>query len=573
MYEYKICGNTNHTNGKRGVNVFLKIIFRKLSFWIKRINMQKQLQAAGQEDGGQRMPTVMQAPPVEPSSALAEKLEDIHGRLENCADMVIRKLDAGGTQCAICFIDGLVNPEAINTALLRPLLEFGERCANEGKPLDGQRLAESVLQGSEVKREGDIGAAISACMVGDTALLVDGLADVIIVNTKGWDKRSVSEAQSEAVIRGPREGFTENLRTNTALLRRRIKSAQFKMKNIEIGTQTKTAVCMAYIEGIADPRTVSKVEYRLKKLDVDSILDSGYIEEFIEDAPFAIFPTVGYTEKPDVAAARILEGRIAIVVDGSPFVLTAPMLFVESFQTAEDYYTRPLYGSFTRLMRFIAFFMAIFGPAIYIALVSFHQEFIPTTLLFSIADTKEGTPFPAAIETLIMVFSFELLKEAGIRLPKAVGQAISIVGALVMGEAAVSAGFVGAPLVITVALTGVAGFVIPEQNEPIAIMRVVALLFAACLGGFGIAVCFLGMLIHLSTLESFGVPYYSSALLTRNRQDMYIRFPLWAMTKRPDGLALGNVKRRKFFVPPLRPHADEPEMPIMKELEKRWQQE
>lgn len=193
-----------------------------------------------------------------------------------------------------------------------------------------------------------------------------------------------------------------------------------------------------YLSGVVNMKVVEAVKYRIKHMDVDSILESGYIEEYIEDAPFSPFGTVGYSEKPDVVAARILEGRTAIVVDGTPFVLTAPMLFIESFQTAEDYYMRPLYASITRILRFIAYFITVFGPSIYIALTAFHQELLPTTLLFTIANAREGTPFPVFIEAMIMIFAFEILREGGIRLPRPVGQAVSIVGALIMGCSRIS---------------------------------------------------------------------------------------------------------------------------------------
>jgi spore germination protein KA len=365
------------------------------------------------------------------------------------------------------------------------------------------------------------------------------------------------------VVRGPREGFTENLRTNTALIRRKIRNKELRVDQMTVGRKTQTDVCLMYLSGVADPKAVEMVKYRIGLLDVDSILESGYIEEYIEDAPFSPFPTVGYSEKPDVVAARILEGRIAIVVDGTPFVLTAPMLFIESFQSAEDYYTRPLYASVIRMMRFVAYFITVFAPAVYIALTTFHQELIPTILLFTIASAREGTPFPAFIEGLIMVFAFEILREAGIRLPSPVGQAISIVGALIMGDAAVAAGLVGAPMVITVAITAVAGFLVPNQNESGSILRVVMMVLAAVAGGYGIAMGFLAVLIHLASLTSFGVPYFEGVTWTSDLQDSVVRMPLWSMVKRPQNIARGDTTRRRFFVPPFRPYApqddDDPE--------------
>jgi spore germination protein KA len=322
------------------------------------------------------------------------------------------------------------------------------------------------------------------------------------------------------------------------------------MDHLTIGEKTDTNVCLAYVEGVADPGIVETAKARLKSINTDAIIDSGYIEQYIEDHPFSIFSTIGYSEKPDVVASRILEGRVAIISDGSPFVLTAPMLFIESFQSSEDYYIRPFYASMIRILRYLAFFITVAAPAIFVALTTFHQELIPTTLLFTIAAAREGTPFPAFLEALILVLSFEILREAGVRLPRPVGQAISIVGALIMGEAAVSAGIVGAPMVIIIALTAVAGFAVPEQNDSASIMRLILLILGSMLGGFGIAIGFLGILIHLASLKSFGIPYCVSLTFNHNMQDSYVRMPLWSMSKRPKGIANHDIVRNNMQIPP-----------------------
>jgi spore germination protein KA len=258
---------------------------------------------------------------------------------------------------------------------------------------------------------------------------------------------------------------------------------------------------------------------------------------------------VGYSEKPDVVAGRVLEGHVAIISDGSPFVLTAPMLFIESFQTSEDYYVRTLYASMTRILRFLAFTITVFAPALFIALTTFHQELIPTTLLYTIADAREGTPFPAFFEALVLVFAFELLREAGVRLPRPIGQAISIVGALIMGDAAVTAGIVGAPMVIIIAVTAVSGFVVPRQNDAVTIIRLIAMVLASLLGGYGVAMVFLAMLLHLARLQSFGIPYFETVKPNRDMQDSYIRLPLWKMSKRPLHIARGDVTSREGVNP------------------------
>ena len=459
---------------------------------------------------------------------------------------------------ALVFIDGLADSKTITDAILRPLITTRMKGLAS---LKGENLldavSENALFSGDVETVESLSELAAGCLSGDTALLLEGCQAGLIISSKGWEKRGVSEPQSEAVVRGPREGFTENLRTNTSMIRRKIHHGKLIAEQLTVGRKTRTGICLMYLDGVANPDVVKKVKYRIENLEVDSILESGYIEEYIEDAPFSPFSTIGYSEKPDVVASRILEGRVAIVVDGTPFVLTAPMLFIESFQSTEDYYVRPLYASLVRILRFIAFFIAVFGPAVYIALTVFHQEMIPTTLLFTIANAREGTPFPVFIETAIMVITFEILREAGVRLPRPVGQAISIVGALVMGDAAVSAGLVGAPVVIAVSLTAVSGFLVPNQYDAASMLRIIMMILAALIGGYGISMGFLGLLIHLASLTSFGVPYFQGLSFSRNLEDAVVRMPLWTMVKRPKGIAYHDITRRRFFIPPLRPHQDE----------------
>jgi spore germination protein KA len=452
---------------------------------------------------------------------------------------------------ALIYIDGLVNTIQITEGILKPITSNRNKYKSS-EELTISEIRRSILCSGSVVESDVFSQILDGCLSGSTIMILDSFSKALIINTELWEKRNVTEPQTESVVRGPREGFTENLQTNTTLLRRRIKSPKLKMENMIIGHKTSTNICIAYIEGVARPEIIELLRTRLNSINVDAILDSGYIEEYIEESPFSIFSTVGYSEKPDVIASKILEGRIAIISDGSPFVLTVPMLFIESFQTAEDYYVRAFYASITRLMRIFCFFIAVFAVPIFIALSTFHQELIPTTLLFTIATAREGTPFPVLFEALILVISFEILREAGLRLPRPIGQAISIVGALVMGDAAVSAGIVGAPMVITVAITAVAGFIIPSQADSISILRIIMMILASVLGGFGIAIGFLGMLVQLANMTSFGVPYLGAVTLSRNQQDSFIRAPLWMMQERPEGIVYEDKQRKEVFIPPVK---------------------
>lgn len=473
-------------------------------------------------------------------------------------DIIIRHMVIGRKRpvmAALIYIDGLINYDIINSNIIKPLMQFdGEfDCNFIPDRFNIKDLMHRIIYAGEMHEFDNFKDVIDGCLSGDAVLLVEGLDQALDVSSKGWDKRSVTEPQTEAVIRGPREGFTENFRTNTALIRRKIKSPLLRMDHMEIGKQTKTRICVAYLKDIAKPELIKTIKDRLQNINTDSILETGYIEQYIEDSPFSIFSTIGYSEKPDVVAAKMLEGRAAIIVDGTPFVLTAPKLFIENFQSAEDYYSRTFHASLIRIIRYIAFFITMLGPSLYVAFSAYHQELIPTTLLFTMAQSREGVPFPAFFEAFIMILTFEILNEAGLRMPRPIGQAVSIVGALVIGEAAVSAGFVGAPIVIIIAITAVSGFVIPVIDYSMSILRLIFVVLSAIMGGYGIIIGFLGLLIHLASLTSFGTPFmgYIAPSQPGLFKDVFIRTFLWKMKKRPHGIVYKNIVRQDFKYPPV----------------------
>ncbi len=520
-------------------------MMRFLGRKLKYMSLNKRGQRESDKDTSQHKPPVL-------SRDLSKNLEVIGQILGRSNDVKTHEFRYDDHNCALVFIDGLVDGSAITEGILKPLLngQLTREATTASSSGALEEIARQVLCNAETEEKEELSELVSSCLGGNTILMMHGVAKGLVISTKGWERRGVTEPQTESVIRGPREGFTETLRTNTALMRRKIKSPQLRIEHIIVGRKTLTDVCILYVAGVANIKVVEEVKTRLQSLEVDSILDAGYIEQYMEDSPFSIFATVGYSEKPDVVAAKLLEGRTAIIVDGSPFVLTVPMLFIESFQTAEDYYKRPYFATFSRMLRYLAFFISVYAPGIYIALTTFHQELIPTTLLLTVAKAREGTPFPAFLEALIMIFSFEILREAGLRLPRPVGQAISIVGALIMGDAAVSAGLVGAPLVIAIALTAVTGFVVPMQSDAASILRLLSMILAAMLGGYGIAMGFLVTLVHLASLKSFGVPYFEGFAPSSDLKDAIVREPLWMMTKRPKDIAQGDMIRRPYFMPP-----------------------
>jgi spore germination protein KA len=483
--------------------------------------------------------------------SLVKNLREIQSCLGNSNDVKIRQFTFGSKpaiDAALVFIDGLVNNDIITECIMKPLMLY----TTQVKGNVTEEVRKHIICTGDVTETYDKNKIVDSCLGGDTVLLINGNNCGLIISSKGWDKRSVTEPETEAVARGPREGFTENYRTNTSLLRRKIRNPALRIDTFTIGEKTRTLVSVVYLKNVAAPSLIDEIKRRLRSIQTDSILESGYIEQYIEDAPFSVFPTIGKSEKPDVIAAKILEGRAAIIVDGTPFVLTAPLLFTESFQTAEDYYTRTFYASIIRLLRFLSFIIAVFSPAFYIACTTFHQEVIPITLMFTVATAREATPFPAFIEALILLLTFEILREAGLRLPRPAGLAVSIVGALVMGDAAVSAGLVGAPMVVTVAISAMAQFVTPEHQGAIVVLRIIMLFLSASLGGYGILLGILGMMIQLASLESFGVPYFAgiAPMHFKDWKDIWIRAPLWTMTKRPSEFKCQDTTRQVSKIPP-----------------------
>ncbi len=374
------------------------------------------------------------------TTGLQNNLELLRQHLGPSQDLIFREFLIGNSlNAALVFLDGMVDRATVNESILQPLM-YDTRLVTSRQSIthaDLEALDKTLLAIGEVKKSSHLTDIVQDCLSGKAILLIDGYCQAVMINTQGWESRGITEPLTEAVVRGPREGFTENLRFNTTMLRRKIKNPALTLESVVLGRKTRTDISIAYIKGVANPKLIREIKERLKRIDTDAILESGYIEQFIEDNPFSPFSTVGNSEKPDVVAAKILEGRAAIFVDGTPFVLTVPMFFIEGFQTAEDYYSRPFYASIVRLLRFLAFFISVLGPALYVALSTFNQELIPTALLLTMASAREGIPFPAVLETLIMGVIFEILREAGVRLPRPVGQAISIVGALVIGDEAV----------------------------------------------------------------------------------------------------------------------------------------
>lgn len=475
---------------------------------------------------------------------LDENINTIRSIYTDCYDLILRTFYISGrVRAVLIYIDGMSNIEELDENVLSVLMQESTAEFNDINIFMDMKL--SVSDVNEVTTFSDCVHQISS---GKPVILINGSNIGFSLGLAKWEKRSIEESKSESVVRGPREAFIETLNVNTSMLRRKIRSPELKMRTIEIGQFTRTNVVVAYMEGIAEKNLIEEVQTRLARIKIDGILESGMVEEMIEDHPYSPFPQVLSTERPDVAASSLLEGRVVILVDGTPFVIIAPTTFFSLLQSNEDYYSRFFIGTVIRWLRYLFLLASLLLPSLYVAVLTFHQEMVPTKLLLNMAASREHIPFPALVEALIMEITFEALREAGIRMPKQVGSAVSIVGALVIGDAAVSAGIVSAPMVLIIALTGIASFTTPRYSAAITIrmLRFPLMLLSGTLGMLGIMLGIIIIIIHLCTIRSFGVPYLSplAPMKVREMKDVLIRAPWWKLNTRPHFTGAYNKYRQ-----------------------------
>lgn len=478
------------------------------------------------------------------SSSLKENINLIREIFKNNDTLVVRNFENKqncNLKFCIFFMREMIESAAINSNIIKPIIES----TGFSKENSIDNIMKHIIFSSEVIKTSDVNEISESILNGNTVLLMDGSAEALEMSTKGWQTRAIEEPGGEKVLRGPREGFTESLMMNLSMIRRRILTPNLKFKLKEIGTQTRTKICVCYIDGIVNNKILDELNKRLDSIDIDGILASGYISELIKDEPFSPFKTIGSTERPDVVASKLLEGRIAIIADGTPVALTAPFIFVELFQANEDYYINFYFSSISRIMRILCFIITLSLPAVYVALTTFHIETIPTSLAISISAARQDIPFPSTVEALGLLITFEILRETGTRMPNQIGQALSIVGALVLGQAAVEARIVSAPMVIIVALTGITGLTIPKVKGASILIRLILLMLSSLIGLYGFAFGIIGLMIHLFKMRSFGVPYMLNvmSLDPEDLKDTAIRAPWFYMKYRPKFIASNNLVR------------------------------
>ncbi|MDO4582247.1 MAG: spore germination protein [Bacillota bacterium] len=468
------------------------------------------------------------------SADLQTNIDYIKTQLPSDMDTVLRRFELGsGQQAASLFIDGLVSKELLGRDFYAPLMREVKQ------PSSIERIAATVIAGGEVELAGDMQQVLGAVLQGLTALFIDGERQALLLEVISWPQRSVEEPSTDVVIRGPREGYVESLRVNVSLLRRKIHHRDFRVEMFRLGRYSQTDVAVVYVESIVNRDVLRMICERLRRIDIDAILDSGQVEQLIQDTPYSLFPTIGMGEKPDITAAKILEGRVAVLIDGSPSVLSAPMFFIEALHSPEDYYTRFHYASWLRIIRSISFLINVYLPGFFLAVCCHHPEMVPLKLLLSMSVAQAETPFSLGVSLLLISLVYEILKEAGVRLPKPAGQAISIVGAIIMGDAAIAAGLISAPVLIVLSITVVAAFVAAPLTDASSLLRLLFLVLGWFTGLFGMMLGTVAMLLYLGSLKSVGVDYFAPiAPFDRNEfKEVTLRYPLWKLQFRPQQLS------------------------------------
>lgn len=460
----------------------------------------------------------------------------------DCSDFAVRELRFGKTEIYIAYFVGFSSRDYINEYVIEPI-------SRAWATRESGMTISSLITNVKIQKLIDFSSAKEAVLAGNAVVFGDIREDAlgIEVFTKNDTGRSINEPDTENVIRGPHEGFTESGENNAVLLRRRIHSERLKRKSVSVGELTKTDISILYMEGIATESLVAEVSQRISSIATDAVLDSGYIEMFIQDGYLPFYPTVGNSERPDKVAAKLLEGRVAIIADGSPVVLTVPYLFCEALQVSEDYTKSPWYATFIRLLRFFAYLTALYLPALFVALFVRHENVIPDYLLSSVRQARENMPFSLFWEVLVIFLIFEAVREVGLRMPKAIGSAIGLVGPLLLGDSAIKAGITSAPILIVVALAAVCNFMIPPYMNTNVLYRFLMIVVSGALGFFGFFAAIAASLVMLCAKTSFGTPYLSpfAPLDIQGLSDFILTFPIWAMKRAPIAITRKMIERTK----------------------------
>lgn len=454
-------------------------------------------------------------------------------------DLSFLDIKVGKVPATLIFVNDLTDKEHLGELVLRPAAEF------KGKLTPTSFF--NAFYSPEKTKAFDFDSAITDLLLGNTLLIVDGIDFILSFGLKQFEKRAITEPPTSTVIKGPREGFVELLPINVSLIRRKLKTPELRIENMEIGKFSKTPIAICYLNGIARPELVKKLKQNLKKIDIDAVLDSSYLSKFLGDRRTSLFKQVGNTEKPDILAAKLLEGRVAVIVDGSPIVLTVPYLLIEDFQSASDYYNSAYSATTARFLRLLSVIISLFLPAVYVAAELFHLQLIPLSFLLTIVNSIKGIPLSPSYEMFFTLMIFEILNEASVRMPKYVGMVVSIVGGLVLGETAVTAGIISAPTLMIVALSGICLYTVPELEQIFSVLRIVFLIIAGSGGLYTLLLGIATLIIYLISFENFGTPILApfSPLITADMKDAFYKGFMGEHAYRPLSIPSKNKKRLK----------------------------
>ena len=474
---------------------------------------------------------------------LENEIKKIKKALNHTSDLVERRLEPEGHSIALLYLDGMIDVKTIDLGLVEPLLRKANEIGNNVQSLAGIIETSEKLEFFTSRKD-----ALERVMVGGSLILIDGVEGYAVCSAQGFMSRPIMEPPVSSVIKGPREGFTESFKTNITLIRRRFPNGNLVFKSFTIGKYSKTHVELCYVKGIAKGSVVREIERKLRKINIDGIVDSSYISKLLEERKYSLFKQTGSTEKPDILAQKLLDGRVAIIVDGSPTVLTLPFIIIEDFFDSEDYYRRPIRTSIIRIMRLLGVFFAIFLPGMFVAFQSHQYQLLPLKLLVTIINSTTGIPFSPVTEMLIALVLFEVLGEASVRMPRFLGMAMSVVGGIILGETAVNAGVLSSLTVLITALSSIGLYAIPDEVGTFSIIRLIFVFVGASLGTYGVLIASVVILVYVTSLESYGVPYFSpfAPLVPKDLKDSVIQLSLVDRPERTSSLGLKNKTRLRY---------------------------
>lgn len=469
---------------------------------------------------------------------IKEFIKQVSEKLHNSIDIASRVIEKNGVQIGFVYLKSMTDNSIFSDAIFEPVSTF------EGEfSFDAIKNLIQANDVSEIKKE----EVVDKVLKGVVVVLFSNSEKILAVDILKFLTRTPSEPPTSPVIMGPREGFTEDVKTNITLLRRRFHSEDLVFESEFVGSSTKTQVVLAYLDGVADKKIVKEIKKRLSKIKIDGVVDSYYLITLLSDRPNSIMKQIGGSEKPDIVAAKLLEGRIALIVDNSPIVLTIPFVILEDFQNSNDYYTNYIYSTFLRFIRLLGIFIAVTGPGVYIALQLFHYNVLPLKYLITIADSTQQIPFTPFIEILFISLLFQILYEVSLRLPSYLGLATSIVGALILGDTGVKAGLISPPSVIVVAIAKIALYTVPEQSSQITIFQFIFLILGASVGLLGVIGGAIYVIAYANTIENFGTPYLApfSPFIFSDNKDGLLVVPVNDMTNRPKSFKNDKVERKE----------------------------